>query len=421
MRILQRQFNDVFDFTESLINENKKNFSTLLEFVSEFDKIHTQEEKKLPYHINLIDELHADENAHSRILGKLLQQKSAKSTHFEILESFLNFITENHRIKEDFRQITINKPVITQEIGRIDLWIRDEEYAIIIENKIGWAKDQPNQLERYIKRTKEQDFDEQQIYVLYLPPIYDKEPNEQAWGKYLDNDIRKKRYLNLSFKNDILPWLKENLLPNIRPNDKFLSSAIEQYIDHLEGKFNLRGINNKMNMELQKFIREKLKINDIEPEKAFEIVSEKVQEIENVLLQLESLQEKIQDEIDEKFFSMCHTELKNLNLNVVRVIENYPEYNKKSVGVKLDNKLTVWIGKEDGLEGEFFCQVNSNGNSKTLTRKAKQIFREILKNEIVQEDKDGFQIYSYLSDRDKALTYLKEYCRETTEMEYPNS
>lgn len=168
MRILQRQFNDVFDFTESLINENKKNFSTLLEFVSEFDKIHTQEEKKLPYHINLIDELHADENAHSRILGKLLQQKSAKSTHFEILESFLNFITENHRIKEDFRQITINKPVITQEIGRIDLWIRDEEYAIIIENKIGWAKDQPNQLERYIKRTKEQDFDEQQIYVLYL-------------------------------------------------------------------------------------------------------------------------------------------------------------------------------------------------------------------------------------------------------------
>jgi hypothetical protein len=358
MEILQQQFNDVFAFTDSIVNKSKEIFLALWEFVGEFDKIIKQEEKKMPYHINLIDELRAKENAHSRILGKLLQQKSAESGHFKILESFLNFIKENHHIKEDFQSLTVKKPIITQEFKRIDLWIRDTEYAIIIENKVNRALDRPNQLERYINKTKKQGFDEHQIYVLYLPPTYREEPDEQAWGIYLENDIRKKRYLSLSFKDDILSWLKEKLLPSIRSNDKFLTSTLEQYIDHLEGKFNIRITNCKMNMELQKFIREKLNINDIEPEKAFKIVSKKAQVIKNVLLQLESLQERIQDEIDEKFFSMCFTELKALNYNVVRVNQDYPEYNDKSVSVRLANKTTVWIGKDD----RYFCQVNSTGD-----------------------------------------------------------
>lgn len=414
MRIIQQQFDDVIDFTESFVNENKNNFRVLLEFVDEFDKIHTIEEKKLPYHINLIDELRANENAHSRILEKLLQQQEPTNKGYEILKSFLLFIIEKYRDKDEFHKIKIEKPNITQEKKRIDLWIRDNKnYTIIIENKMGWAIDQPKQLERYIETTKEQGFNEQQIYVLYLPPTYDKKPDEQTWGKYWNHDIRKKRYLNLSFKNDILPWLK-GFLPNISPNNKFLSSAIEQYIDHLEGKFSLRAINNKMNMELQKFIREKLEINNIEPEKAFEIVSEKIQEIDNVLIQLESLQEKIQDEIDEKIFSMCYTELKALNFNVVRRIDSFPNYYPKSVGVKLTNKLTVWIGKDEGLEGKFFCQVNSNDNNKTLARKTKQIFRDIFENENVEEDKDNLLIWSYLKDKDKALTYLKDYCLRTS-------
>ena len=48
---------------------------------------HKEAMKSYPYNINIIDELHADENAHSRILMKLLQFNEDKS--FPILDSFL--------------------------------------------------------------------------------------------------------------------------------------------------------------------------------------------------------------------------------------------------------------------------------------------------------------------------------------------
>jgi hypothetical protein len=102
--------------------------------------------------------------------------------------------------------------------------------------------------------------------------------------------------LKLSFKDDILPWLKNNILPNIRLKDKYLSSSIEQYIDHLEGKFSLRTMNNRMNMELQEFIKGALGLNGIEPEVALKKVHDKADEMRNALNQLSELEKKIKIE-----------------------------------------------------------------------------------------------------------------------------
>ena len=43
-----------------------------INFAEELSKIREKERQKLPYNFNLIDELHANENAHTRILLKLL-------------------------------------------------------------------------------------------------------------------------------------------------------------------------------------------------------------------------------------------------------------------------------------------------------------------------------------------------------------
>ena len=294
-KILQREFEDSLDFSNKLVNEIKNNFRELLKLLAGLKEIYDREEKKLPYHINLIDELHANENAHSRILAKLLQQQEPTSKRHEILESFIKFIIEKHYNKVDFHKIKIKSPLITQEKERIDLWIRDFDYAIVFENKVAWASDQPNQLERYIDVTKEYGFKnkEEQIYVLYLSPTYDKEPNQQTWGSYYNSDIYKNRYLKLSFKDDILQWLKNNVLPNVQIKDKYLSSAIEQYIDHLEGVFSLRAINNNMNMELQEFIKKELNLIGIETEKSIDIVLSKKQEMINAINQLDQLRKQI--------------------------------------------------------------------------------------------------------------------------------
>ncbi len=411
-----QQMINAINFSNELIDEIKNHLQELLLFLNDFNEIYKKEEEKLPYHINLIDELHASENAHSRIFVKLLQQQEPINKRFEILDSFLKYIVQKYSTYEDFGKIKIYKPEITQEKRRIDLWIRDNNYAIVFENKVGWAGDQMSQLERYIDVTKEYNFKEEQIFVLYLPPTYEKEPDEQTWGKYYGQEIYNKRYLNLSFKDDILPWLKNNVLPSIRKSDYFLSSSIEQYIDHLEGMFSLREINKNMNMELQNFIKAKLGINDVEPEIALKIVSDKREEMENAITQLEFIQEEIQTELNDKYFSKCHEELLNLNLTAFRKIDSYPNYYPRSVGAQLNNKLTVWLGKEEGIDAALFCQVNFNENNKKLPQKVKQKFDEVFRDENRDEDKNGFQIWAYIEKHDNALIYLKEFCEKMSEI-----
>lgn len=205
-----------------------------------------------PYNFNVIDELHANENAHSRILCKLLQYRNSEG-HYTILESFLSYISKT---TPEFRNIHIVKPIITQEEERIDLWIRDYEgeYAVILENKVMGAMDQDAQLSRYIDKTLDHNFNINHIYIVYLPGD-DHEPSNKSWGsrkKEFEN-----RYIKLSFRDDIIDWLENEILPNCTLKEDLLSSAIKQYIDHLKGLFKKRPSQIKsfvMNKELLKKI-----------------------------------------------------------------------------------------------------------------------------------------------------------------------
>jgi hypothetical protein len=286
----EENIKNVFDFCDKIAENEQNNYRDLFVFINKFSQIYDKEEQKLPYRINLIDELHANENAHSRILEKLLNQKTNEGK-YELLESFIEYLKEKGKEKEDFSKIKIGTPKITQEKERIDLWIRDESYSIIIENKIHNAQDQTTkggQIFRYIETTK-QFYSEDKIYVIYIPPTYEKKPEQQSWGKYFETDIYNKRYLLLSFRDDIIVWLKEKVLPNIRLKDVYLRSAIEQYIDHLEGIFSLRTINNTMNMELQKFIESELKLSEQEPIEALDKISEKEKALTDAITQLNNV------------------------------------------------------------------------------------------------------------------------------------
>lgn len=194
--------------------------------------------RSLPYNLNVIDELHANENAHSRILCKLLQYQD-ENGKYSILESF---ITQISKIVPSFSQIVIEDPLITQEKGRIDLWIRDKKYAIILENKVCGASDQNRQLERYIDKTKKYNrnaYRDDNIYIVYLPAD-NHDPSNNSWGKYYGSTICNSNYANISYQYTILPWLQNDILPFCTLRENILSSAIYQYIDYLNGAFGLR-------------------------------------------------------------------------------------------------------------------------------------------------------------------------------------
>ena len=276
------------------------NIIKCLRFSDDFYRKYTELKQQLPYHINVIDELHIDENAHSRILCKLLQCKNPVSGEYEILQSLLDYIRKRAKDKT-FERIELINPIITQEKARIDLWIRDQKtgYAVIVENKVYNAQDQEEQLSRYIQRTKDDGFSSEHIYVVYLSRTGE-EPDEQSWGEYKEDF--ETRYVNLSFRDDILEWLKMNILPEIRQKDTYLLHAVKEYVDYLEGEFDIRDINKKMNKDMNENLKNALGIgHDTDNQTALEILTRKRDEVNSLINYIDSTINEVKDNIDKNY------------------------------------------------------------------------------------------------------------------------
>jgi hypothetical protein len=268
------------------MNMSQVDLKKTLDIVKAINEYIARKEKELPYNINVIDELHANENAHSRILCKLLQYKDS-SNKYRILEDLIQYISQLEG-KEKFANIKIASPKIDQEQERIDLWVRDKVtgYAIIFENKVKGAVDQDAQLARYIDKTNKQGFASEKIFVIYLPND-DHEPEEYAWildGKNYKKDFNT-RYANLSFRTHILPWLKDNILPNCIIKEELLISAVRQYIDHLEGLFLMRPSQKKMimNNELLEQIGLRADLGLAQQYKDFEKILNQLNDVKKIL------------------------------------------------------------------------------------------------------------------------------------------
>lgn len=219
-----------------------------------------KEKSNVPYGANIIDELHAGENAHSRILRMLLQYEG--SGNYPIYTSFLNMLSSHCQAMP---QIAICSPLFSNEEGRIDVLVKEYQtaypYAIIIENKVCDAGDQYHQIQRYIEFLKDE-FNNH-IFVVYLTKDGEKEVSNDSLTEtakeYLDiSEESMGRYIPLDYKNHILPWLENEVLPNTIFRENILISSVQLYIDYLKGMFGMRQpeqeianrIHNRMKTEL---------------------------------------------------------------------------------------------------------------------------------------------------------------------------
>lgn len=285
----------ILDLIDYIVSEEAKQQASEINFVMELAvdvrRCIEQNRHLLPYHLNIIDELHINENGHSRILCKLLSYKS-QSGEYVVLQSLLAYIAEQ---SNEYLSIYIKSPLITQEQCRIDLWIRDRAggYAIIFENKVYNATDQAAQLSRYIDCTKANGFTDEQIFVVYLSQ-QGSEPAEQSWGTYKSE--YEQRYINLSFRDDILPWLKEYVVPILPDKDYLLRCAVEQYIDYLEGIFGLRTIDKELNMKVEERIKEKLGLTG-QVYDNYRTIRQYQDDINTLLSHLETLKNEVENEM----------------------------------------------------------------------------------------------------------------------------
>lgn len=421
----QSQIENAIEFSNSLENQVEVNFIDLLMFLENFRGIFDREKADLPYHINLIDELHADENAHSRIFAKLLRYK--KNDKYPFLEKFLNdvcnfdVIIENPKVKK------------VDSCGRIDIPIFDKKYVVVIENKVtDKAPDQNNQkggqLARYIETIKNNYNKElNEIFVVYTPK-YTREPPEECWRNKDDisyKDDFKNRFRSLSYRDSIYPWFKYEILPIIDNKDIYLRSAVEQYIDHLEGMFCLRTINKKMNMKLQEFIKNELGLQDNNPEEAVEILSEKETELNNAISQIQQLKSKYQKQIVENHFEEWKKSLQTKFPNLKIVGDNF-KINKMiiNIGVEffIENQNFVGLIEcNDCIKPNIFFGVGRHYVSKTK-HKTPEILQKILNERELVEPDDFWYGWKYtsLENAYMRLTTLVEDILHQTNTESPN-
>ena len=223
-------------------------YEELFKLADAYCQVLDKVKKEQPYHLNIIEELHINENAHSRILAKLLQYQDKDTRKYEFLESFFEYIIQK---TGNFGDIEIQEPEVTQEKDRIDVLVLDGNQALIIENKICGANDQDKQLHRYVEKVKKKGYANGDIYIVYLTKYY-KSPAKNTWSSKVEKDNFKARFCNLSYLYDILDWLQDRLnwiKEEEKKNNKKeieLKSALEQYINYLQI------LKNDNNMEAKK-------------------------------------------------------------------------------------------------------------------------------------------------------------------------
>ena len=315
--------------------------------LSAFERINL----KKPYHLNVIDELHINENAHSRILFKLLSYKN-ENGYYEILQSFIAHVKNKYHKDEEkinnLNLISINNPDITQEEQRIDLWIKEEGiYALIFENKVCGANDQDAQLYRYIEKTRQCGFKNNSIFIFYLPPTKDGEPSEQTWGNEKENF--KNRYFKIPFKEDILPWLEHDVMQNIRHKDFILLTALTQYIDFLKGYFELRNKKQEDKMKEQEIMDNILGIKNQSNKEKVKSLNSRIEELQMTINHLSEYRNNITEIINEEIVANLK---KDINHDFPDI--SYCDVDYGGVSFYLDDKsYKLYIG----YDGRWFCQL----------------------------------------------------------------
>ena len=237
----------------------------LLELYDIIQDVKEEERKKLPYRFNVLIDANPLEPDVSRILAGFFMQKT--KGEYRVLKDFVRTFWG------DNLAAMITNPMISTEetvIGdcRTDILIYEKDkYAIVLENKIWDAVDQPHQLANYIDAmlSSRYGFCKEQVYVAYLPKTNDHEPSLNSWksqeGGRSYKDEFQDRYRLIDFAEKILPWLEASkAVQGI--NDEYFEHSRFLFIDFLKRKLDLDSIDKMEQKEIEKKLREHLYTED---------------------------------------------------------------------------------------------------------------------------------------------------------------
>lgn len=294
----------------TVINRAKVNIiKEVLWLYTEISRIKKDVESKQPHKVNTLFDLEPNETKVSKILAGFFNQR--QNGKYQVLESFVKYAFGEELASQ------INKPIIITEDSvedkkRIDILVYEKgKYAIVFENKIWDAEEQRNQLANYINgmKTKEYSFEDNQIYIVYLPSTDEHGPTPKSWKETMRKAFEE-RYKSISFKVGIVDWLESDDLKII--NDQTFNLSRLLFIDYLKIKFHLTETDNMENQKINEFIRKELNLSD-NITTNIAILTKKFNEIKECENQLERMRKEYCSELLKEWSGRLAEDFPNCN------------------------------------------------------------------------------------------------------------
>ena len=182
------------------------------------------------------------ENDHTKMFLALMRYQNA-SGRYALLNSFLNRFAKGRDKMIHYQNISdvnilFNPRYKTNTAnsfidGLITFTANGKRIAIIVENKIYDAPDQPNQISRYIEHmTNDEGITVDNVWVFYMTGDGSKEVDAQSYGNNGNVNIGN-RFVPLAYNSDIVNWLKNDIL-EARIYPEALTGVVRAYVESLE-------------------------------------------------------------------------------------------------------------------------------------------------------------------------------------------
>ena len=329
------------------LTDKEQNSERILELSDELQNLCDNSENKRPYTVNIFEYYNSYEPTTSWVLAQVFKYKYQGK--FVIVKLFV----ERYLKYVGFDVSWVNKPTITAESNRIDVLIREKDYAIIIENKLKGAQYQRNQLARYINRLiQDYNYKPEQIFLVLLPKDCDNEIDyashlyKSVWSlppdDYCTNNINRKhlgttrcwcddktkllseeektycekcRNLKRQYINRTVTIHKDlsnfgcECLKIIPQSEPILRSVVVQLIDFLNLQYKNRN-NDKLNKEMEEFIRKQLLSKDISTPDKWKLLNQKLKEINELKATMKQVRRHISSEMIDEWYMQLSTEWK---------------------------------------------------------------------------------------------------------------
>lgn len=354
---------------------------TLFEYLDTIRKMRVEAGIDKHYATNILDILNPTEPLVSKILCSFLS--FTQNGKFCLWRSF----TENFLSRCGFKNKWINKPIFSSEENRIDILVKEQSYAVIVENKIHDAIFQRNQLARYINVTKSLT-NEDNVFIVLLP--------KESYNGYIDGipdsvwrlpcdwkvsnnerkcalrgdstrcacDIEnlsedkqkkfkckeclnfKEYYINQTkvLDNTFFDWLDQELEKNASA-DTIIQSTMLLFSDYIKGIRHLRN-KDKFIMAITDYLRNKLISKDDSDADNFKNISEMIESVTDLKIGLERLAVAYSEELIDKWHKSFKEWYDQQSVKDTYLLK----YNKKTcfyIEIK-GIQIGCWSGKDTG-------------------------------------------------------------------------